>query len=293
MTDAKRITPLTEYEARELIQRCYRHGRKVAYAPNGVEQKLFGTVVGTGEKLVHRGGLDHKIAGRYLDFTKYRIAPAGGGTEVLRSINNGSVSPMSPYSGADATWMTEEEMRGMARILIRIGPLPETPFWEGDTVEVRDYIAKGGKEGCSNRWLVRGIDYDYLGRGEIFSEGICKWQDGRIKTDESCTFPIGVFSLVERGNLWKMEHGEPLDFTDIEEEAKFHQSLGMSEKLKLDLDGLEALFDFQCGIRAIRENHAHQMKLKNKTTMSFVLIKYQDQEFARRMREHTLKRYDS
>ncbi len=298
-SQGSRITPLPEHEARELIQKCYLHGRKVKYAIS-FNHVLFGTVVGVGEKLVHRGGLDHGIAGRYMDFTKLRIAPHKGGREILLKINDGSVSPMSPFAGADAAWMTQSEMDKMARILIRISDLPETPFWEGDIVEIRDYVAKGGSQECSNRWLVRNIDYDYLGRGQIFCEGVNLWVDGQIRTNDSCKLPIEVFAVLAHGNLWKFGHGEQTSFASIEEEALFYESLGMSRKVIQSTSIPEAV---EAGFLAVRKSEEWELQsavgcvasgagdeIKNRKGMTFVVIKYDDEEFGKRMRAHTLQK---
>ena len=40
-----------------------------------------------------------------------------------------------------------------------------------------------------------------------------------------------ALTLIERGNIWKLEHGESLSFGSLEEEADFYKSLGMSRKL--------------------------------------------------------------
>ncbi len=84
---------------------------------------------------------------------------------------------------------------------------------------------------------------------------------------------MNIFALVERGNLCKMEHDEPLDFTDIEEEAKFFQKLGMSSKLNQSLrvpDAVEAgfvvsykteKFDIASALKCIHLGEGHKMKL--------------------------------
>ncbi len=305
MSQSSHVTPLPEHEARELIQKCYLHGRKVGYylGPNRFADRLFGTVVGTGEKLVSRGGRNHKLAGRYLDFTKLRIAPTKGGPEVLCSINNGTVGPMFPFDGADAAWMTEEEMLGMARILIYSGPLPETPFWEGDCVKLKSMSRRADPKG----WTVKEIDYDSPPNTDDYVYRITS-----TRPELRQEYWGAGLELLARGNLWKMEHGEPTSFESIEDEAAFYKTLEMSRNVT-DVYATEQMrlasstefnnakeersfyasmtATFSEAIAALRSGKADEMKLKDKTKMTYAVIKYDNEEFGSRMRAHTLAKF--
>lgn len=189
---------------------------------------------------------------------------------------------MSPYIGVDAAWMTQEEMDQMARILIYSGPLPETPFWEGDRVKLKSVSSRADPEG----WVVREIDYDSPPNTDDYVYRITStrpelrheyWGDG--------------LELLARGNLWKMEHGEPMSFAGIEEEGLFYKSLGMSDKIRHPMDGIDLAFDFPQAIQVLRAGGADQMKVRNKSRPDYILIKYDNEEFGERMRAHTLTKF--
>ena len=100
-----------------------------------------------------------------------------------------------------------------------IRPLPATLAWEGDWVEVR-----------GERYIVQRINYDWTPRVYDISDSLdAGWhtmaRDGEMK-------------LLERGNVWKYEHGEPLSFADVREEATFFQRMGHTESVRNPANGL-------------------------------------------------------
>jgi hypothetical protein len=109
-----------------------------------------------------------------------------------------------------------------------------------------------------------------------------------------------------------MGHGEPMEFTSIDEEAAFYKSLGMSrnvtEVAALEQRELADATEFRDAneeqnfyasmtatfpeaIKALRDGNADEMKLRDKKQMTFVVIKYDNEEFGRRMRAHTLAKF--
>lgn len=255
-------------EVNELLKKYFKCGDEV------IQLGKRGVVVGFGEKYIARGGLQHKFAGTYIDFGQLIVASTDGRSRA-------SMCHVYMDHKLHEVYMRTQD------VYIRIGDLPETPFWEGDTVS---YPYRGG----ATQWVVKRID-SAVGRETIYTIQI---EGGAY----ACNVIAMHLKLVSHGNLWKMEHGEPLDFPSIEEEALFFKSLGMSRNVtefvsrssladnrrdaapKLHCELKEAL----CAIRKWRI--ADEVKIINKD-MKCVVIKYDDEVFGNRMRAHTLAKF--
>lgn len=224
-----------------------------------------GVIIGFGEKYINRGGLGYKYAGTYIDFQKLLIVR--NDTEEREFVVRGG-------SGSANAW-------------IRIGDLPETPFWEGDEVCYDDQHPHGHYS-----WTVDQVTYVQGVTMCYFLEGVDR--DGFSKTKSHSVISDEPLTLVKRGDLWKFAHDEPLVFTNIEDEAAFYRSLGLSQKLSFAPEsGLrgEISWDMGAAVRAIRNGTADEMKIKDKHHITFVLIKYDNEEFGVRMRAHTLAKF--
>ncbi len=258
--------------------------------------KRSGTAVGFAKKYIGRDGLHHKYAGVYIDFATVIAAPRDGGPDELLAFNLGSKSKI-------------------ADIHVRIRDLPETPFWEGDVVSFAPEVCTDPRS-AEERFVVESIYYAVTPM-QVSMRSLSGFSAGG---------PLSAMRLIERGRIWKFEHCEPLNFSDIEAEAKFFQKLGMSHKLE-DAGEVARLKDhaeriefrdakeeerfytsrgeshganyvtdltvpFADAIRAVQRGEADEMKLKDKKNLTYVLIKYEDRSFSHRMREYTLKKFD-
>ena len=231
--------------------------------------KRSGTAVGFAKKYIGRGGLTHKHAGVYIDFATAIAAPYDGGPDELVTINLGS--------------MTE-----IANIHVRIRDLPKTPFWEGDVVSFATERCTDLRS-AEERFVIERINYSVTAMQVSM----------RSLSGSSAGGPLSAMRLIERGKIWKFEHGEPLNFSDIKEEAKFHQSLGMSEKVSVEVVNPVNMphvtlaeyheFDIADSLKLVLEGKAHQLKLKDRRKMTFVLIRYEDRTFGERVRQDTLR----
>ena len=238
-----------------------------------------GIVIGFGEKYIVRGGFRHKYAGTYIDFEKLFIAPTDGSPRTFVSVE--SFNKMRILPGY------------LSSVFIRIGDLPETPFWEGDIVAFRDKVVMKSDGGHVQNYDCHTVlRHKYLQDG-----GIECW----IATPERVEIRVGSpddLVLMSRGNLWKLDHGEPMIFTSINDEAKFYQSLGMSQKVIRTHSPYSSLppcgpeeWGMEAALSLILEGNADEMKLKNKKPMTFVVIKYDNEKFGCRMRAHTLAKF--
>lgn len=107
--------------------------------------------------------------------------------------------------------------------------LPETPAWEGDRIR----ITEPGHPREGQEYVICGIDYDRL--DDKRNDG-SKWPAYRFSDSLSGGWHMSAseddFELVERGQVWKYLHGEPVEFEDIRDEANFHRLLDKYEEVR-------------------------------------------------------------
>jgi hypothetical protein len=277
----KRITPLPHDEARALLREYYHVGDKVS-----IDLLRKGTVTGFGIKHVPRGGINHKMAGVYIDFESLRVIPDLRALPERFECRN--MSERTPLDIPNPERWVDREMREkVGNIFIKIGDAPDTPFWKGDRVKIKSVSRLADPEG----WIV-----DEVYHASRDSTTGCRYKLLSTTPELRHEYAGEDLDLFERGNLWKMEHGEPMEFASIDEEAKFYQSLGMSEKVYRNsrVTGEETgwyEYDFADAVSLIRSGHGHEMKVKNSKHVTFVVIKYDRTEFGLRMRAHTLAKF--
>ncbi len=123
-----------------------------------------------------------------------------------------------------------------------VSDLPDTEFWEGDIVRVKEYnsppkrkeVKNDSIPGISNAYMVCHLDYRDIAEG---TAGITESLDNPPKLGIGDRFTRhweGRFyhfqlELVERGNFWRRAHGEPLVFKDLAEESFFAWLSGETE----------------------------------------------------------------
>lgn len=262
---------LTSYhtpKVRELLKNAVAVGCSVA-----ITRTRGGICVGFAEKYIPRGGFDHKHAGTYIDFATAIVKPEDGGPVVAVPLNLGSVTEI-------------------ADICIRIGDLPDCRLWEGDTVIFTGDLSRDHSE--RDYWTVMSIDYSAGKSTKNCTLRSC--HDSRVAKATNMDRVV----LMARGNLWKMEHGEPMEFATIEAEGLFYKSLGMSHKLSYLLSEMRPKdsrmsaprktdeYELADAVRKIQNGEADQMKCANAKKLTYVLIWYKNREFGERMRAHTL-----
>ncbi|HEY9585633.1 MAG TPA: hypothetical protein VJJ02_03545 [Candidatus Paceibacterota bacterium] len=258
--EAKQETPQNEVEA--LLRQWFYVGQKIntAWADS--------VLVGFGKKYVQRGGFDHKRAGVHIDFEKLVVSTTSGHCELLEA---------NMFLGQLGRGGEFHER--IKKLSIRIGDLPDTPFWVGDVVHHSDTSIRGS-------YTIEGVHYVDVSNAEerrYFLSGNGMNQTGKCLV------------LVERGNIWKLEHGEPLVFPGsseqemLYEEAEFYKSLGMSQKV-IFTDTESELWPFGGGIRELQQGRADRLIVKDKKTQEVILIKYDRAEFGNRMRVAELAR---
>lgn len=264
---------LTSYHysrVRELLKGAVQVGCSVA-----ITKERAGICIGFAEKYIPRGGFEHKHAGVYIDFATAIVKPRDGGPNERVNVADGSLG--------------EER----AEISIRIGDLPDTPFWEGDFVRIKNAHELQPPVPNVSSWCVDSIN---LQQGFIPHPSFNISLPSGLKRSGMCADEL---TLVKRGNLWKMEHGEKMEFASIEEEAKFYQSLGMSKKLTHtvhrgfvgEIAETTDIWKLTDAAMCLVRGEGDDMKLKDKKNMTYVVIKYDSGEFGKRMRAHALAKF--
>ncbi len=235
-----------------------------------------GIVCGFGKTHIPRGGFDHKKAGVYVNFFQLRVKTTKG--YQLWNIEQ--------IHGRNAA-LAEK----IAELRVCIGELPDTPFWVGDIVRLTNLAEWRFSGDPSYPLVVKKIYY-----GEL---PVCNMEASKENDHYEIPCPGGHFiartsslALVSRGNIWKLEHGEPLSFASLNEEGKFYQSLGMSQKVlhTSETRSNDHLWDLWAGIQQLQSGNADQLIVKDKKTQQVVLIKYEPIEFGDRMRAAELAR---
>ena len=131
---------------------------------------------------------------------------------------------------------------------VRLGDLPPTKFWEKDKVYV--HFPNDEYAGTIGR-----IDYNFMHKHRDNGSpwpfyDINLTQGGTMSAEESW------IELVERGNVWKYYHDEPLTFTDLKEEADFFQLIGQTEDVCNPKNNLYS-WTKEEALEAIRNGLAH------------------------------------
>lgn len=117
--------------------------------------------------------------------------------------------------------------------------LPETPFWEHDVVYCTDKRLENLKiptwQDQPNTYVVQRIEFDWIhSMGDLVEHKKERtYVISRSPSSGSSAFvPESTLELVQRGNVWRYYHNEPLKFSDIPEEARFFLRLGQIKEIR-------------------------------------------------------------
>lgn len=191
----------------------------------------------------------------------------------------------SAYEERIKTWQERQHDEPDNSDFIR--DLPETPFWEGDWVRDAD----------GEKLIVLNITYadngkSYYGCSSHLNES---WRQ----------FTADKLELVARGNVWKIAHGEPPTFANLEEEATFAKMRGCVRDVRNPADSLyhwslsEALDALQSEVRhSIIVNSSNLFEFTDVPLHSFNhrstnvrVITFLDKDLGARVRSATLQAF--
>lgn len=162
----------------------------------------------------------------------------------------------------------------------RTGDLPETDFWELDIVTYR------GK-----RYRIFSINYFRWGpekhhcynMEEIDENGV--YQRSGTETVE----PYHLH-LLERGNVWKEAHHEPLTFSSLKEKMMFAKNMGRATELRNPKNGLY-LWEKEEVLEAVRSGEADGFRLGGNPFSSarhISAMRFEDRDLGEQVRQATI-----
>jgi hypothetical protein len=169
---------------------------------------------------------------------------------------------------------------------VRIGDLPETQAWILDTIIPVDGLRDEDKD---LRFVVTRINYH--------SEVLCYDVTAYNEEGRSCFstfFRDEHIKEIVRGNLWKLENGEPLTFQSIQDEATFAKGLGKAREVRNPKSGRYSwtLDEFLAAIKADLVDCMTNGVLPFATKPRISAYRYEDRDLGERLRQETIKGFD-
>lgn len=162
---------------------------------------------------------------------------------------------------------------------VRVGDLPETPFYELDLVEYQ-----------GTRYLIRRINYNHWGPDKRHCYEMSELnEEGR--PIGSTTVEPNDLTLIERGNVWKFYHNEPLSFKSLDEEASFAKGIGKSTEVRNPKDGFYS-WTLEEVLEAIRVGIVDGFYMSQGffgVQPSIVAQRFEDRDLGERVLAETLK----
>lgn len=136
--------------------------------------------------------------------------------------------------------MTLEERDALRAKVVdekKIGELPEAMYLTGDEILM---LEDGESDREHYRYHISSIKYNFRfndGTVEHLYDISISVRDTGQSAGSTARLAKDI-ELVQRGNVWRKVHNEPLLFTDINEEASFARSMGQTEEMRNPSDGL-------------------------------------------------------
>lgn len=176
--------------------------------------------------------------------------------------------------------------------------LPETMFWEGDLVRLKDWknikepgFAPGSFQRHPDAYTVGSISW-IRNRGDITEtfDAYPKYTlEDRFYLKSASAYMDFQMELVERGNVWRLAHGEQPIFEDLAEEAIFHLLTRRTKIIKRTFGGHEVARNVLEG-----QSRGHGLRYWYEfegwsSDYGFEVIEFQDEDLAARLRKATLE----
>jgi len=172
-----------------------------------------------------------------------------------------------------------------------IEELPETPFWEGDVVEVTNPKLIQMTKGYPSIVVVS-IEYSQL--NDKTNNG-SKWPAYRISDKLMAGWYTYAseddLKLLERGDIWKYYHKQPISFENIQKEAEFFSMLGHTDEVRNPANELYSWTKDQV-LEAIQNGLVHGFAMASGffgTSPRVTAIRFRDEELGKRVASATLE----
>lgn len=180
------------------------------------------------------------------------------------------------------------EAQRIHRNAVRISDLPETPFYEYDVVQPGSHARLDDRE----LMRVRSIMYTWVTDKQ---PAMVYQVDGldRQGNPTWCTYLREYeLELVERGNVYKHYHNQPLTFKDLREEAEFAALLQKRDELRNPKYG-NYKWTKEDALEAIRTGVGDSMSLGGLFGVpSISVYRFHDRDLGERVRKETCKGFD-
>ncbi len=167
-------------------------------------------------------------------------------------------------------------------------PLPDTPFWEGDKVRVTPLYSFNDSR-PNSVYVIQSIMYDLfedkLSAPYRYSQSLDSLWEGWARESQ--------LTLVERGNPWRLEHGEPLVFTDAADEIAFWNSVGHDEEVPNPVTGLYS-WTLPEVLSAMKKGDVHSYIMGDGGFVNepgIRAIRFYDEKYGRRVALSTLQSF--
>lgn len=159
---------------------------------------------------------------------------------------------------------------------IFLGELPPTEFWEGDKVEWT-------RDGDIATVVVVRINYDQLHSGERALYTV-RHPEESWQTNAD----VGELKLIERGNIWKEEHGEKLQFSSLQEEAAYAKSRGRAKEVLNPRTDIYS-WTLEEALAYVAAGDAHEIIIEHR--QKIFVYRFDDHRLGRRVAEATLAKF--
>lgn len=172
-----------------------------------------------------------------------------------------------------------------------ISKLPDTKVWEGDFVAV---VYVGRNDVVYNEFgIIEGIDYHMMadrGEGQYRYRIVDENREEKGGSSYTCDSRI---ELIERGNVYKYFNGQrdQIVFKDLNDEASFFSSLGHSQEVRNDINGLYS-WTLKEVLQAIRDDKVDCFHMSGGMFGALPKIsakRFNDRELGARLQAETLK----
>jgi hypothetical protein len=180
------------------------------------------------------------------------------------------------------------EQEGILSNRRMVSELPESLAWERDTVILKPEL-QSQHEGYN--LVVTEIRYS--------DEGGVSWYSVQAFDDQGTSgYSTGVrdedIERVVRGDVWKHEHGEPLEFKSLEEEAWFHKGIGKYREITNPSSGLYkwTLDEFLAAVSDDLVDCMSNGAVPFTNTRSISAYRFHDRKLGERLRQETIKGFE-
>ncbi|MDE0724435.1 MAG: hypothetical protein OSB62_07020 [Alphaproteobacteria bacterium] len=271
--------------------------RRYAADKNDPPDETLCTFHGFEHKTRYRGRTsgDSQAPGTYQERGNIRVILSNGMGYCTYASN---LTPVDAEEHARRIAADDPHNAIIAEQAIKISDLPETKFWEGDTVIY--YDRKAPDTQVDRRYTVESIAYELHAQAPFsFHEASCYNLVSTSDPENKVCASEAALYLGERGNVWKYYNGEQTLFTSLEEEMAFHRAIGNYSYVIHPLEGSH-LWELSDAIKAV-ENGAADIIIEPSRgfgpfaavfdDLKSTVIRFNDRNTGERARTETLKKY--